>query len=136
MRANKKAVKTEDQQIRDFIARNHWQVIETGSGLRYRIYEEGDGEKAVKGKIAVIEYEVGLLNGETIYSTDDLGPKEFLIGKGGVESGIEEGILLMKAGDRAKFIIPSHLAFGLLGDQNKIGSKTTLVYDVKLLMLK
>ena len=136
LKANKKAILTEDQQIKDFISRNRWNVKETGTGLRYRIYESGWGEKAKIGKIATIAYEVSLLNGESIYSSDESGNKEFMIGRGGVESGIEEGILLMKVGDRAKFIIPSHLAFGLLGDQKKISTKTTLVYDVKLLELK
>jgi len=134
--ANKKAIVTEDQQIKDFIARNRWDVKETGTGLRYRIYESGSGERAEIGKIAIISYKVSLLNGETVYSSDELGNKEFKIGRGGVESGLEEGILLLRVGDRAKFIIPSHLAFGLLGDQNKIFTKTTLVYDLKLLDLK
>ena len=39
----------------------------------------------------------------------------------------------MKVGDKAKFIIPSHLAFGLLGDENKIPKRATLVYDVELI---
>jgi FKBP-type peptidyl-prolyl cis-trans isomerase FkpA len=134
--ANKKTVKTEDQQIKDFLARNRWDMNQTGTGLRYRIYENRKGAPAVEGKIAVIQYEVSLLNGEVVYSSDDMGNKEFQIGRGGVESGLEEGILLMRVGDRAKFIIPSHLAFGLVGDQHKISSKTTLVYDVKLLNLK
>ncbi len=134
--ANKKTVKTEDQQIMDFLVRNRWDMKQTGTGLRYKIYEQGKGDTAAEGKIAVIQYEVSLLNGEVVYSSDDLGNKEFRIGRGGVESGLEEGILLMQVGDRAKFIIPSHLAFGLVGDQQKISSKTTLVYDVKLLNLK
>jgi len=136
LKANKKATLTEDQQIKDFIARSRWEMKETGTGLRYRIYESGSGEKAELGKIAIISYEVSLLNGKTVYSSDELGNKEFEIGRGGVEAGLEEGILLLRVGDRAKFIIPSHLAFGLLGDQNKISTKTTLVYDLKLLDLK
>jgi FKBP-type peptidyl-prolyl cis-trans isomerase len=134
--ANRKAVKTEDQQISDFIRRYNWTMEKTGTGLRYRIYQEGNGEKAASDKIAVINYEVSLLNGEVIYSSKESGKKEFLIGRGGVESGLEEGILLLCEGDRAKFIIPSHLAYGLSGDQNKITGKATLVYDVELLELK
>lgn len=134
--ANKKAVKTEDRQIEDFISRHHWDMKKTGTGLRYSIYEHGNGEQAMDGKVAVIDYEVSLLNGDVVYSSEQTGPKEFTIGRGGVPSGLEEGILLLRVGDRAKFIIPSHLAYGLAGDQNKINGKTTLVYDVKLLKLK
>jgi FKBP-type peptidyl-prolyl cis-trans isomerase len=59
-----------------------------------------------------------------------------MIGKGGVEAGLEDGILLMHEGGRAKFIIPSHLAFGLTGNGNKIPPKSTLIYDIKLLKIK
>jgi FKBP-type peptidyl-prolyl cis-trans isomerase FkpA len=52
-----------------------------------------------------------------------------------VEAGLEEGILLMHKGGKAKFILPSHLAFGLIGDQNKIPGKSTLIYDVNLIDL-
>ena len=79
---------------------------------------------------------IRLLNGETIYRSENKGIKEFLIGKGGVESGLEEGILLLHQGDKARFIIPSHLAFGLLGDSDKIPEKASLVYDVELIKIK
>lgn len=134
--ANKRAVQTEDQQIRDFLQRRNWDTEETGTGLFYTIYEKGNGEKAEENKIAVIEYTLSFLNGIQVYSSEELGPKEFLIGKGGVEPGLEEGILLMREGDRAKFVLPSHLGHGLVGDQDKIPAKTTLVYDVRLLELK
>ena len=53
-----------------------------------------------------------------------------------MEPGLEEGILFMCEGDRAKFILPSHRAFGLTDDQDKIPPKATLIYDVKLIKIK
>ena len=55
---------------------------------------------------------------------------------GGVESGLEEGILLMKTGGKAKFILPPHLAYGLPGDGKKIPARAILVYDVELLSIQ
>jgi len=133
---NKGIVQTEDQQIEDFIARYGWKMKKTSTGLRYMFIKEGSGKKAEKGKIAGLRYTLRLLNGNLCYSSDKDGLKEFKIGYGGVESGLEEGILLMRVGDRLKFIVPSHLAFGLLGDQNKIPQHATLVYDIELLTLK
>ncbi|MEI6747621.1 MAG: FKBP-type peptidyl-prolyl cis-trans isomerase [Bacteroidales bacterium] len=133
--ANKKAVHAEDEHIRDYIKRMGWQMKQTGTGLRYSIFLEGNGEQAINGKIAKIEFECRLISGEICYSSQRTGPKEFKIGSGGVESGLEEGILLLHVGDKAKFILPSHLAFGLIGDQDKIPGKSTLVYDVHLLGL-
>lgn len=133
---NRGVVLTEDQQIEDFVARYGWKMNKTGTGLRYLIFKEGHGERTKKGKVAVIRYTLRLLNGNLCYSSDKEGLKEFKIGYGGVESGVEEGILLMHVGDRAKFIVPSHLAFGLLGDQNKIPQHATLVYDIELVKIK
>jgi FKBP-type peptidyl-prolyl cis-trans isomerase len=133
---NRSIVRTEDQQIEDFIARYGWKMNKTGTGLRYLIFKKGKGVKTEKGKVAVIRYTLRFLNGNLCYSSDKEGLKEFKIGYGGVESGVEEGILLMRVGDRAKFIVPSHLAFGFLGDQNKIPQHATLVYDIELVKIK
>ncbi len=136
VKVNKKLVETEDDRIDNYVRRHNWKMNETGTGLRYLIYKHGNGEKAKKDKIAVLNFKVGLLTGDILYSSDTKGYKEFKIGQGGVESGLEEGILLLSVGDRAKFIIPSHLAFGLVGDGDKIPAKATLVYDVELIELK
>lgn len=136
MQVNKNLVKGEDQQIEDFIARYNWDMKTSGTGLRYMVYRNGNGPAAVKGKMAEIAYSITLLDGSEVYSSEEDGTKTFEIGKGGVESGLEEGILLLNEGDRAKFIIPSHLAFGLLGDQKKIPAKATLVYDLELIKIK
>ena len=133
--ANKKAIESEDQQIRLYISRMGWKMKETGTGLRYLITKRGNGPKTKAGKIARLDYEIRLISGELCYSSQQTGPKEFRIGSGGVESGLEEGILLLHKGDRAKFILPSHLAFGLVGDQDKIPGRCTIIYDVHLLDL-
>ncbi len=105
---------------------------ESGTGLRYQILVKGKGHKAHTGQIAKIRYSVELFSGKKIYS----GTKLFKIGYGGVENGLEEGILLLKTGEEARFILPSHLAYGLSGDGNKVPPHTPLIYYVKLLELK
>ena len=136
LKANKQIVNAEDIQIRNLVERYGWHMKETGTGLRYLIYHEGSGPKTLKDKIVKINYEVRLITGDIVYSSKDTGPKEFKIGSGGVESGLEEGILLLKVGDKAKLILPSHLAWGLIGDQERIPPKSTLIYDVEVLDLK
>ena len=41
---NKIIVKTEEQQIEEFISRHGWSMDSTGTGLRYMIYEKGNGK--------------------------------------------------------------------------------------------
>ena len=130
--ANKLLVKNENDEIEALIKRYNWNMQKTGSGLRYMIYKSGNGLQAKTGMIARMKYQINLINGVKCYESE----KVFQIGKGGVESGIEEAILLLKVGDKAKFIIPSHLGFGLLGDQNKIPKRATLIYDIELIQLK
>lgn len=134
-RANKYLVKAEEQNIRDYINRYGYKMKETGTGLFYEIYQTTNGTQAQKEMVAQLKFKVYLLDGSMIYSSEKEGDKEFLIGKGGVESGLEEGILLMKTGEKARLILPSHLAYGLLGDLEKIPEKSTIVYDVELVDL-
>jgi FKBP-type peptidyl-prolyl cis-trans isomerase FkpA len=136
LKYNKGIMMTEDREIDDFVRRYQWNMTKTQTGLRFMIYQHGNGKSAVKGKVATLKFTVKLLNGDPCYSSAADGQKVFVIGHGGVESGLEEGILLLKVGDHAKFILPSHLAFGLLGDQRKIPQNASLVYDVELVEIK
>ena len=135
-KANQQLVNSEDEQIADFLSRYNWDMRKTESGLRYFIYHQGTGLRAENGVQVMISYNVRLLTGDLIYSSEKDGVYEFVIGKSTAESGLEEGVLLMRVGDKAKLIIPSHLAFGLLGDQNRIPKRATLVYDLELLDIK
>ncbi len=135
LEANKAALHAEDLQIENLILRNNWKMIKSPTGLRYSIISEGKGPKAIAGQYARINYSVSLISGQEVYSSQTLGIKEFKIGSGGVESGLEEGILLMRIGDKSRFIIPSYLAHGLAGDQDKIPAKSTLIFQVELLEL-
>ncbi|PCJ85746.1 MAG: hypothetical protein COA57_07215 [Flavobacteriales bacterium] len=136
IQANKASVQIEADQIDAYIKRRKWNVIETGTGLRYLIYQHGNGDTAKEGQIAKVYFEVSLINGTVCYLTKDSIPQEFLIGMDNVESGLHEGIQYMRVGDKAKLILPSHLAHGLIGDRNKIPPKSTIIYDIELLELK
>ena len=127
--------KDEDNRIEAWIKRRNWEVTKTSTGLRYRIYQEGNGKQAKAGMVARVNYEVKLLDGTICYSSDSTGAEDFLIGQDYVETGLHEGILNMKEGDKATLIIPPHLAHGLSGDNRKIPLHSAIVYDLELLKL-
>ena len=129
---NHQIVKTEIQEIDDFIQRYHWEMKKTPSGLRYMIYKNGDGNDVKPGDIVAIKYKINLLNGDLVGRSDSIAPFTVEIGRRAVVSGLEEGILLMKPGSHAKLILPSHLAYGLLCDKANIPARAVLVYDVEL----
>ena len=132
---NKTLVKKDQKKISGYIKRHNLNMTETPTGLWYSIEKKGEGVKAEEGLLATINYKVYLLQGTECYSSDKSGLKTFLIGRGGVETGLEEGILLLNEGARAKFIMPPHLAHGLPGDGDKIPARAIIVYDVELIKL-
>ncbi len=134
--SNKRILALENEAIADFIQRFGWEMQQTGSGLRVKIRNEGRGEKASYGQRARIRYTVYLLTGDPVYSSEQRGPLEFTVGRGGVERGLEEGILLLREGAEAVFIMPSHLAHGLPGDGRAIPKRATIVYELELLELQ
>lgn len=131
-KANRYLVREEREMINDYISRQGLIMTETGTGLRYRIVKQGDTALIKTKDIVSMEYEVRLLDGEVIYSSKEFGQKVFVVGRGGVESGLEEALLHLHKGDVAEIILPSHLAFGLLGDGDRIPPKSALVYKVKI----
>jgi len=133
IKMNSYVAKRNRELIRQFVKRTGLDMKETGSGLWYGIYSNGTGKSVKKGDIVELSYNLKLLDGTPVDSVSVIKPKAFKAGKGGVESGLEEGILLLKEGDRAWFIIPPHLAFGNFGDQEKIPAGSFLFYDLYLI---
>lgn len=132
-KANRYLLIQETEQIDDYIERHDMNVIQTGTGLRYQIIKQGDGDLIEEGDVVSLEYEIRMLNGNLIYSSKNDGVKTFLVGRGGVESGLEEAVLKLRKNSVATLILPAHLAHGLLGDGNKIPARATLVYKLKVI---
>ena len=131
---NSKFAKQEEIDINLYLnMRPEWEMSKTGSGLRYWVYESGDGEDLSSGNLAEVEYSVGLLDGTACYATASDEYVEVMIDYSEVETGMQEALKLLKVGDKAKIIVPSHLGHGLLGDLDQIPPQRTLVIDLTLL---
>lgn len=127
----------EDIDIRLYLKRReHWNVKETGSGLRYWVYEGFEGATAQEGDWVEVEFEVRLLDDSLCYSTDPGEVAVFKVDKSDVESGVQEGIKFLGKGGKAKLIIPSHLGHGLVGDLNRIPPLQVLVVDLHVVEIK
>jgi FKBP-type peptidyl-prolyl cis-trans isomerase FkpA len=109
---------------------------ESGTGLYYLVWGESKGELVKAGDIVEYNYKITLLDGTFCYQSEANNPKRFVVGHGGVESGLEQAVLLMKQGQKGKFILPPHLAYGLIGDEKMIPSRSIIVYDVEMLKVK
>ena len=133
---NKNIVEDEELNIKAYLAHfKNLKMKESGTGLRYMIYENGDGEKAQSGDSAFVNIRIQLLDGTFCYQTDSSELDEFLIDRNHIESGVNEAVQFMHKGDRAKLIIPSHLAHCLVGDRDKIPPISILFVDIHLVDL-
>ena len=135
LKANINATKLESEQIDAYVTRLKLDVIKTGTGLRYFVYKNGEGAIPEIDSKVVINYKVSLLDGTVCYETEEK-PEELIVGKSYAESGLQEVLTYLKEGDKAIVIIPSHLAHGLAGDLNKIPIRSTVIYDLELVMVK
>ncbi|MBT7424792.1 MAG: peptidylprolyl isomerase [Flavobacterium sp.] len=126
--------KKKQQEILDTVALGY---DETTSGLRYKILQNGDGKQAIKGANVSVHYKGQLLDGTVFDSSyKRKQPIDFPVGVGPVIAGWDEGILLLKVGDKARFVIPSNLAYGESGAGGVIPPNATLIFDVELMDVK
>ena len=110
---------------------------QTESGLRYQIIQEGAGKQATKGDMVSVHYKGQLLDGTVFDSSyKRKEPIDFTIGVGQVIPGWDEGIQLLKVGDKARMVIPSDLAYGAAGAGGVIPPNAPLIFDVELVGVK
>jgi FKBP-type peptidyl-prolyl cis-trans isomerase FkpA len=129
---NRYLVQKDRERIESYISRRNLNMTESGTGVWYEIKSEGEGSYLKDNDPVLLEYECSLLDGTKCYSSGELGPKELVLGKSPMEAGLNQGLRLLKHGGEAIFIIPPYLAYGLVGDGNKIPSRAVIVYNVKV----
>ena len=108
--------------------------ITTPSGLQYRDLEVGTGETPQTGQTVTVHYTGTLTDGTKFDSSLDRGqPFSFLIGKGQVIKGWDEGVGSMKVGGIRELVIPPDLGYGASGAGGVIPPNATLKFEVELL---
>ena len=106
----------------------------TESGLFYNITKEGTGLSPSKGSKVSVHYKGSLIDGTVFDSSYQRNePIEFSVGIGQVIQGWDEGIMLLKKGASARFVIPSDLGYGAQGAGANIPPNSTLIFDVELI---
>jgi peptidylprolyl isomerase len=116
-------------------------TMTTPSGLRTTDSKVGTGASPKTGQICVMHY-TGWLYENSVRtrkfdsSVDRGQPFEFIIGKGQVIKGWDEGVATMKVGGKRTLIIPPALGYGTSGAGSAIPPNATLLFEVELLGVK
>jgi peptidylprolyl isomerase len=128
-------------EVKDKVVAEMWKVDSTlfkstPSGLKYAIISQGNGPAIELNKTVTIHYSGYLLNG-TIFdsSVERDEPIMFVVGQGQVMPGWDEGMQLLKKGDKARFIIPPQLGYGEM-QLEKIPANSTLIFDTEVIDVK
>jgi FKBP-type peptidyl-prolyl cis-trans isomerase len=132
IRGNRKKVKLEDENIELFLKRYGWEMVKTETGLRYEILKKGKGKLSKEGDLVEIQYTTQFLTGDTVYTSREKGAISFHVKKTDQIVGLHEAVQLLPKGTKARLIIPSHLAYGISGDGDRIIGQKTLVMTIEI----
>jgi FKBP-type peptidyl-prolyl cis-trans isomerase len=137
IKINKPAAILEKDQIEAYLKSHQLNAKQSGTGLYYLILQEKKNEKQVVfGDQVKVNYKIYLLDGTLCYSSEKKGAKWIKVGHDNVETGVHESLQLMKAGEKGLFVMPSHLAHGLTGDQDKIPPRSPISVEIEIIEIK
>ena len=131
----------DENMLKDYFAKNNIKATRTETGLYYVISKEGKGATPEIGQNVVVNYTGKTIDGKTFDSNVDTNfhhaqPFSFAIGKGQVIRGWDEGVYMMKKGEKATLYIPSTLAYGERSPSPLIPANAILIFDVEVTDIK
>lgn len=137
---NKKIVAREEEKIQDIIEKdgNKREYFSSPNGFWYYYVKQDTTaqKKPIFGDVVKFDYTLETLEGEPIYSKQELTTQTYAIDKEVLFPGLREGLKLMHPGEKITFLFPSHKAFGYYGDKKKIGRNVPVKSTVTLYAIK
>ena len=110
--------------------------VTTSSGLTYKFTQFGKGPMPADGDLMVIHGIGTFTDGKEFWNTrTDGAPYEYTLGVSSVIRGFQEGMRLVREGDRIVITMKPELAYGERGSRD-IPPNSTLVFDYEVLGVK
>lgn len=135
---NRKIVAEEEARIRKIIEKDSThEYISSPNGFWY-YYNKKDTTSTKTpefGDIVEFDYSLQTLDGNNIYTDEEIAPRTYIMDQEQLFSGLRQGLKLMKEGETVTFIFPSHKAFGYYGDKKRIGSDVPVISKVSLMSI-
>lgn len=135
-------LKKEDEMLQNYFKNNKITTVKAPKGTYVEIIEPGTGTAVDTTVVVKTNYTGRLLEGKVFDSNTDSSfnhvepfavnmTNDFSLG-GGVIKGWTDGLTMLKEGSKAKFYIPSPLAYGERGAGNDIPANSILVFDIEV----
>ncbi len=133
------SVRTESEQIRDYIRANNLTVTTiTNDSVRVikTLVQPSDSVAITTGKTVTVNYKGTLLDG-TIFENYSTTTRAITVGAKQVVVGLENGLLQLRAGEKAFFIFPSSQGWGATGNRTlRIPPYSPLLYEVTVVRVQ
>lgn len=125
---NKKLSLREDSLLKIVVSKKDKSFVKSELGFWYKITNKTDGNPPKNNEQCEISYVLKLLTGKVVLKES----KKIIIGKKNIISGLEEGVKLLRRGEKATLIIPWYLGYGMNGLDEQIPPYTSLICEVEL----
>lgn len=136
---NKELLALEEQLIQNIITKdslNSYQNSSTGAWFYYLAKNETSDYFPKPDDLVTLTYAITSFRNDTIYSFQEIGVLNYIVDKQELFPGLRNSIKLLKEKETATFLFPSSLAFGYLGDKDKIGPNTPIKTTISILEIK
>lgn len=125
--ANKVISQSEDTQLDEYIARHGWSMVQLDNGARLQVLQQGKGAKISFEDSVTVHYRLEALNGTVFYENNS---ETFVVGRHQTTVGLDRAVLELSRGAHARVALPSSLAYGVVGDGDRVPARAVLIYDL------
>lgn len=135
-------LKKDDRLLNEYFRKNKINPVKGTLGTYVQIIQPGNGTKIDTSVVVKTNYTGKTLKGVTFDSNTDPAfshvepfnvnmTNDFSLG-GGVIKGWTDGLSLLTEGAKARFFIPSSLAYGKRGAGDKVGPNEILIFEIEV----
>ena len=135
---NKQLLAMEEAVIKEIISRDSTRAyMESGSGSWYFILERNEnGAQVAPEDLVTMTYDILSLANDTIYSMEEIGVIQYKVDKQELFPGLRDGVKLLREGESATFLLTSPMAYGYLGDKERIGPNVPVKTTLRILKVE
>ena len=128
-------IKANERGGKAFLANNALQpgIIQSESGLQYRIISQGHGRSAAAEDTVVVSLLGRKIDGQVFYNSQTDGSGATTIRVNQSLNGWQEVLVNMSPGAEWELFLPANLAYGNAGWQGVVDPGETLIYNLKLI---